>query len=140
MTRSARPFAMLASRLARSSGTRCDRSRKQSKKSAEGTLTMSKKFCQQEATAFCGLEALEDTGGAHAAADAHGDEAVAGVAALQFANDGCGELRASAAQRMADGHGAAIDVDARRIEARDFDDGKRRRGEGFIQVNHMDLL
>ncbi len=32
------------------------------------------------------LEALEDAGGAHAAADAHGDHAVAGVAPLEFAN------------------------------------------------------
>src|SRR3989454_7049343 len=86
------------------------------------------------------LEALEDTGGAHAAADAHGDEAVAGVAALEFANDGCGELRAGAAQGMAEGHGAAIDVDALRVESRDFDDGKSLRREGFIQFNHVNLL
>jgi hypothetical protein len=30
-------------------------------------------------------EALENAGGAHAATDAHGDHAVAGVAAFQFA-------------------------------------------------------
>src|SRR5713226_4150511 len=35
-------------------------------------------------------EALEDAGGAHAAADAHGDHAVACVAALEFADDGGG--------------------------------------------------
>jgi len=35
-------------------------------------------------------EALEDAGGAHAAADAHGNHAVAGVAALEFADDGGG--------------------------------------------------
>src|SRR5712691_3618063 len=86
------------------------------------------------------LEAFEDTGGAHAAADAHGDEAVVAVAALQFAKDGCGELRTGAAQGMAEGHGAAIDVDARGVESRDFDDGKRLRGEGFVQFNHINLL
>ena len=37
-------------------------------------------------------EALEDAGGAHSPADAHGDHAVARVAALQFANDGGGEF------------------------------------------------
>src|SRR5258707_11799125 len=32
-------------------------------------------------------EALEDAGGAHASADAHGDHTVAGVATLEFANE-----------------------------------------------------
>src|SRR5260370_3051172 len=48
------------------------------------------------------LEAFEDAGGAHATADAHGDDAIAGIAALQFANDAGGKFRAGAAERMAD--------------------------------------
>src|SRR5437879_3359990 len=43
-------------------------------------------------------ETLEDAGGAHAAADAHGNHAVARVAALQFANDSGGEFCAGAAE------------------------------------------
>src|SRR5260370_16450164 len=49
------------------------------------------------------LEALEDAGGAHAPADAHGDHAVAGVAALEFADDGRGKFCAGAAAGVADG-------------------------------------
>src|SRR5258708_7388921 len=55
-------------------------------------------------------EALEDAGGAHAAADAHGDHAITRIAALQFADDGDGEFCAGAAEGMAesDGPGGGI--------------------------------
>src|ERR1700739_2141309 len=46
------------------------------------------------------LLALEDAGGAHAAADAHGDHTVACVAALELADDGGREFCAGAAERM----------------------------------------
>jgi hypothetical protein len=57
-------------------------------------------------------EALEDAGGAHAAANAHCHHAVAGVAALEFADDAGGELGAGAAERVAEGDGATIGIDA----------------------------
>src|SRR5260370_21285582 len=52
-------------------------------------------------------EALEDAGGAHAAADAHGNHAVARIAALQFANDSGGEVFARVRRRAAGGRVAA---------------------------------
>src|ERR1035441_6584371 len=63
---------------------------------------------------------LEDAGGAHAAADAHGDHAVLDVAAWHFAQEGGGELRAGAAEGMAERDGAAVDVDLGGVEAEDF--------------------
>src|SRR6266850_1398087 len=68
-------------------------------------------------------EALEDAGGAHAAADAHGDHAVAGVAALEFANERGGEFCAGAAEGMAESDGAAVGIDAGSVEASLLDDG-----------------
>ena len=62
------------------------------------------------------LQALEDAGGAHAAADAHGDHAVFGVAALEFPNNRSCKFCAGAAERMAQGDSAAVGIDARRIE------------------------
>src|SRR5258708_33690130 len=56
--------------------------------------------------------ALEDAGGAHASADAHGDHAVARVLALEFAEDGGGELCAGAAERVGEGGGGAVWSDA----------------------------
>jgi hypothetical protein len=56
-------------------------------------------------------EVLEDAGSAHAAADAHGDHAVAGVAALEFANDGSGQFGAGAAEGVAEGDGATVGID-----------------------------
>ena len=57
-------------------------------------------------------EAFENSCRTHAAADAHGYHAVARVAAFQFAQDCGGEFCAGAAQRMAQGDRAAVDVDA----------------------------
>src|SRR5260370_34768834 len=63
-------------------------------------------------------EALEDAGGTHAAADAHGDHAITRIAALQFADDGGGEVCARAAQGMGESDGGAGGIHARRGEAR----------------------
>src|SRR5260370_567804 len=82
------------------------------------------------------LEALEDAGGAHAAADAHGDHAVAGVAALEFADDGGGKFCTGAAERMAEGDGAAVGIDAVGIQAGLLDDGQGLRSEGFVQFDY----
>ena len=46
-------------------------------------------------------EALEDASGAHAASNAHGNHAVAGVATLQFTDERRRELCAGAAERVA---------------------------------------
>src|SRR6266853_1520705 len=85
------------------------------------------------------LQTLEDAGGAHAATDAHGDHAVARVATLQFAEDSGGEFCAGAAERVAEGDGAAVGVDAGGVEAGLLNDGERLRGEGFVELDDSDV-
>src|SRR6266571_3734658 len=84
-------------------------------------------------------EALDDAGGAHAAADAHGDHAITRIAALQFADDGGGEFCSGAAEGMAERDGAAAGIDARRVEAGLPDDGKRLSGERFVEFDDGDV-
>src|SRR6267378_228924 len=86
------------------------------------------------------LEALEDAGGAHAAADAHGDHAVAGVAALEFADDGGGKFCAGAAEGVAQGDGASVGIDAAGVEAGLLDDGQGLRGEGFVELDYCHVI
>src|ERR1039458_4452926 len=62
------------------------------------------------------LQVLKDARRAHATADAHRHHAVASVAALEFAEDACGQLGAGASQRMPQRDGSAVDVDALRIQ------------------------
>ena len=85
------------------------------------------------------LQILENTGRAHASADAHGDHAVAGLAAPQFADDARGELGAGASQRMTEGDRSAVRVNECRVEAAFLDDGQRLRGEGFVQLDDADV-
>src|SRR6266568_1566827 len=75
-------------------------------------------------------EAFEDAGGAHA---------ITRIAALQFADDGSGEFCAGAAEGMAERDGAAVGIDARRIEAGLPDDGERLSGERFVEFDDGDV-
>src|ERR1700728_4704136 len=59
----------------------------------------------------CALVDLEQTGGAHAAADAHGDDRAVGAARVPFDQDVAGHARAAHAVGMADRDRAAVDVE-----------------------------
>src|ERR1051326_1089552 len=59
----------------------------------------------------CGSINLEQSGGAHAAADAHGDDAVFRAAPLALDQDVAGHPRARHAVGMADRDRAAVDVE-----------------------------
>src|SRR5207245_7406789 len=85
-------------------------------------------------------KALENARGAHAAADAHGNHAITRLAALEFAQNCGGQLRAGAAERMAESNGAAIRIDAGWVETGEANYGKRLRGEGLVQLDDIDLL
>src|SRR5579862_5774475 len=63
------------------------------------------------------LKMLDDARGAHSSADAHGDHAVASVAALQFAHNRSSKLCASAAERMPKCDGAAIGIHLFRVQS-----------------------
>src|SRR5579884_1241035 len=86
------------------------------------------------------LEVLENSGGAHAPSDAHRDHAVTGIAALHFLKDCGGDLRAGASEGMAERDSAAVDIDAVEVEAREPDHGERLDGEGFVELNDIDLV
>src|SRR5215212_7155959 len=90
-------------------------------------------------TAYC-LQSFKNSGGAHAAANAHRDHAVASAAAFELAQDGGGQLRARAAEGVAQGDGAAVDVDAFGVEAQRLDDGERLCGEGFVQFDDINVF
>ena len=83
---------------------------------------------------------FENSRRALAAADAHGDHAVARVAPLHFAEDGRGQFRAGAAERMAQRDGAAVDVDDFRIESGGADHGQRLRRESFVEFDDADVV
>src|SRR5260370_30769128 len=84
-------------------------------------------------------EPLEDAGGAHASADAHGDHAVAGVFALQIADQRGGEFGSSAGKRVAEGDRATVGIYARGIEGGLLDYGEGLRREGFTEFDYCDI-
>src|SRR5687767_2087327 len=86
------------------------------------------------------LEALEDSRGTHAAADAHADQAVASVAAAHFVKDGGGEPGAGAAKRVAERDGATVDVEPVGVDGQLAEAGEHLRGECFVQLHQVDLV
>src|SRR5437879_1370608 len=62
----------------------------------------------RRSTSLCGSDALEYSGDALADADAHGDESVAGLPAVQFADRGERDARTRSAERVAQRDGAAV--------------------------------
>src|SRR5437763_4502788 len=85
-------------------------------------------------------EAFEDTGGAHAPANAHGHHAVARVAPLQVANNRGREFRPGAAERMAEGDRAAVGIDLCGVQTGLLDDGERLRGERFVEFDDRNVV
>src|ERR1700726_1602938 len=74
---------------------------------------------------------------AHAAADAQRGEALLGVALLHLVKQRHQHAGARRADRMADGNGAAVDVDLAGVPAEVLVDGASLRGErlvGFDQI------
>src|SRR6185369_6219526 len=77
---------------------------------------------------FCGLiKSFENSCGAHATAHTHRHHSVSSVASLELAQDAGSQLRASAAERMAQRNCTAIDVDLIRIQSQRFDHSDRLR-------------
>src|SRR6185437_6915520 len=77
---------------------------------------------------------LHAHGNAHAAADAERCEALLGVALLHLVEQRRQDARAGCADRMADGDGAAIDVDLGGIPGEILVDGAGLRGEGLVDL------
>src|SRR6476646_5972564 len=62
------------------------------------------------------LNSFENSRGAHTTADTHRHHPVSSVATLQLAQNTCGQLCASTAERMAQRDCTAVDIDLIRIQ------------------------
>src|SRR5438105_13416480 len=83
---------------------------------------------------------LEQAGGAHAAADAHGDDRALRLAAAAFDQDMPGHARAAQAVRMPDGDGAAIDIELVRRNAEAVAAVQHLTGERFVELPQVDVV
>src|SRR5580704_2986642 len=70
----------------------------------------------EDAIGIIPYQVFENAGSALAAADTHGDHTVARVFAMHFAQNGGGEFRPGAAQRMSECDGAAVGVYAIQVQ------------------------
>src|SRR5438876_2453693 len=84
--------------------------------------------------------ALENARAAHAAADAHGHQTVALLATTKLVEDGDGQLRARASERMAQRDGAAVDVDPLTRQGALAHHGERLTSERFVEFNQVEVL
>ena len=84
---------------------------------------------------------LEHGGNALAAADAEGGKTLLGVVALEhFVQQGDDDTSAGSADGVADGDGAAVDVDLAHVEVQLTRDGDGLRGEGFVGLDEVDIV
>ena len=86
---------------------------------------------------FNSLDA-QDRRRAHAAADAHRDEAKAGLAAGHLVEERGRELRAAAAERMAKRDRAAVDVQPIGIDVQLAEAREHLRGEGLVDLDEVE--
>src|SRR5690242_12402936 len=83
---------------------------------------------------------FEQAGRALAATDAHGDDAVARLAAEHLVGDGADHARAGHAERMADGDRAAVLVQLDGVEPQAIAAVDDLRGERLVQLPHVDVV
>src|SRR5262245_12872393 len=86
------------------------------------------------------LHDLEQAGSAHAAADAHGDDHVLGLAAAAFDQDMAGAARAGHAEGMADRDRAAVDVELLVGDAELVAAVEHLHREGLVQFPQIDVV
>ena len=87
-----------------------------------------------------GSDRFEDRRQALADADAHGGDAVPAAAAAQLADEGAGEAGAGAAERVAEGDRAAVDVELLLVDAELAGAGEDLGGEGLVELDQVDLV
>src|SRR3981081_2407728 len=83
---------------------------------------------------------LDDHGDALAAADAHAGEAELDVALLHLVEEGDQDAGAAGADGVADGDGAAVDVEAVLGDGELAADGDGLGGEGLVELEEADVL
>eukprot|EP01137_Pigoraptor_chileana_P034749 Opistho-2@27764 len=84
---------------------------------------------------------LDDQGDALTHPDAHGAQGIASARAMQLVDGGGDQASAAGAQRVTQGNGAAVRVDAGVIvgQAQLAQHGQALGGEGFVQLDHVHL-
>src|SRR5215204_3528661 len=86
------------------------------------------------------LHALEDPCRAHAAADAHRDQAVSRVPPPHLVEARRRQLGAGAAERVAKRNRAAVDVETIGIDGQLAQAGDHLRGEGLVQLDEIHVV
>ena len=83
---------------------------------------------------------LDETGGALASTDTHGDDAPLGAAALALLQDVAGAARAGHAEGVADGDRAAVDVVLLGIDTKLVTAVEALRRKGFVEFASNNIL
>src|SRR5262245_52298468 len=83
---------------------------------------------------------LEDGRGTHAASDAHAHEAVPAAPALHLVEERRRQLRAGAAERVAERNRAAVHVEAVGIDGQLAEARDHLRREGLVELDEIDLV
>src|SRR5438105_2693799 len=86
------------------------------------------------------LQPFDDGDVGLAAALAHGLQAVAAAGALELVEQGRHQTHAGGAQGMAEGDGAAVDIDLGQVGARLPLPGQHARGEGRVDLDQVDVV
>ena len=86
------------------------------------------------------LGVLDDRRHALADADAEGGDAVAAAAAAQLPDEGVSEAGAGAAERVAEGDRAAVDVEPLLVDPELAGAGEDLGGEGLVDLDQVDLV
>src|SRR4051794_35592402 len=86
------------------------------------------------------LDSFEDGGEALADADAEGGDPVLAAAAAQLAAEGAGEAGAGAAERVAEGDRAAVDVEPLFVDPELTGAGEDLGGERLVDLDQVDVV
>src|SRR5918994_5942073 len=86
------------------------------------------------------LQVLEDTRGAHATTDAHGDHAVLRGPPLHLAHELDGELAARGAHRVSEGYRATVHVGLLQVQADLPDHGQGLRRERLVELDKVHIV
>src|SRR5271165_212761 len=87
-----------------------------------------------------GSHAFDDRGGAHAAADAQGDERRALAGALEFIERGAEDHRSRRAERVAHRDRPAVDVDLARIDVESLAEAQHDRRKSLVALEQIDVV
>src|SRR6476659_7449881 len=83
---------------------------------------------------------FEHGGEALADADAHRRDAIAAAATAQLPDERRGEAGAGAAERVAEGDRAAVDVELLFVDSQLSRAGQHLGGEGLVQLDQVDVV